>query len=194
MFGKVHSEPVEIICFGWDDEKGYGNVLTELQIINAYIDPIQKDNITYHNKEEAIKEFYDRIKNIQIRQSKQPKRTNIFESEEIMVGTLYSYNDKSANIIKIPSCPVNVLVEDENVLLTIHGKSEIQMKEGKVFYLDITDDPTNQQAGATISLGYYAWRFEMKDFKLVSENPIQLICSKKNFNRRFSRPTRIPQQ
>lgn len=188
MFPKNHNNPVSIVVGEWD-KKEKGKSYIEVNYPNAYL-PKKYFNFKQHKtQKEMTEEIQKNVKYIEeINKNKVIDTT--YESEQSFFITFC----KGINMTTIltPSVPIAVLDEDEKTLITVMAKTEIDIKDKKfeLAYIDVTNDPTLNIAGGVVSLGYYCWRFEMKDCICINTNPLQIVAKSENIRRIHGRPCR----
>jgi hypothetical protein len=187
MFPKNHNNLVKEVIYEWDGVNGA--LFTMLNIPNAYVPKQHVDLIEFKSYDELIKVAEERINNEQ-------KEIDALECDtewEIEQWFFISFFNglRTHETIKTPSVPINILEQDDNVLVTILAESEIEKgaKSENVF-IQITNDNKSRFAGDSCSLGYYTWRVHLANAVVVSKNPIQIACKRKDFEIKYVRPCR----
>lgn len=94
--------------------------------------------------------------------------------------------------------PQNISVKKENgkVLICLHSFSAEALNippenfDPVNFVTEFTNDPTNEIAGFSVSLGYPCFRISLKGGKIVNLNPFAIECQEKDLEVYFNRPMR----
>lgn len=187
MFPPNHNDIINVVCGGFEPKTGKAQTFIEHNFPNAYLKRSYTD-IAQHNTKEKMLEVIRELVNKLNGEIQNQKVKNHFESEETFFVSLMNYNNIES--IKCPSVPINILEEGGLVAVTVLAKTKVKNKKARVVYIDVTNDPTNNYAGAVVSLGYYCWRFELKNAKIVNQNPLIMICKAKDLRRQFNKPCR----
>lgn len=185
MFPKNHNTLIKVVIGEWDGTRGISCV--ELNRPNAYVEKQLRDIKTHKTKKSMIKRVEELVNEIQ-KENENLHFEESYESEETFFTSLF--NKDKVDTILTPSVPIGIIEEDNKVLVTILAKTDLDIHDSDYAYIDVTNDPTLNIAGGVVSLGYYNWRIELKDVKVVNKNPIQLAAKKENVKRQHGRPCR----
>lgn len=187
MFPKNHNNIIRMVAGIWDENIKKGESLIEHIFPNAYM-PKKFTEVKLHDdKEKMLDAVRKHVNDIDAENNKN-EYNKTFESETSFFISFY--NGLEVDSVILPSCPINILEENDIIVMTLWCKIKKMRKDAAVFYIDVTNDPTLNFAGGVVSLGYYDYRFRMHKARVINFNPFQIACKKENLRLRLNRPTR----
>jgi hypothetical protein len=177
-FPRNHNSLLPIVIGVWDTANNIGTTSITYESNNAYEAPIEF-NFNFFEDFNLFKKQIE--EDVAYGMSEGAKicdmlKASDIESETTFLLSIYRNDKKEVMTVKCPSSPISISENKDDCIVTLFVQTGLKNEKVDTIYIDVGNDPTQKAAGHSASLGYYNWRWSLRNVDIINDNPLVLRC------------------